>query len=269
MLSEFFANPLLLGAAQAAIAALMAVGVMLLARQQQIHIERETLIALARSFVQIVAVGSALLFLFRAPGVAGLLVLAAMIVTAALLSAQRNQDIPRAFLVSFYGIGSGAGVVILLMAWMGVINPELSSLIPVGSMLVYISMISNRLALERFISDMRANVGQIEARLALGARPQQVVVPYAQAAVRASLIPRIDSLRSLGIVWIPGLMAGMVLSGEDPIYAAIYQFVLMAMAFAVCGITSVVSTNLVQHHAFSLAEQLMLRPQDTTSAARK
>jgi putative ABC transport system permease protein len=50
--------------------------------------------------------------------------------------------------------------------------------------------------------------------------------------VRASLIPRIDSLRSLGIVWIPGLMAGMVLAGSDPVYAAIYQFVVIAMVFA-------------------------------------
>jgi len=48
----------------------------------------------------------------------------------------------------------------------------------------------------------------------------------AQSSFEASLIPAIDSLRSLGIVWIPGLMAGMLLSGARLAYAAIYQFVL-------------------------------------------
>ena len=76
----------------------------------------------------------------------------------------------------------------------------------------------------------------------------------------ASLIPAIDSLRSLGIVWIPGLMAGMLLSGSRPIYAAIYQFVVLAMIFAASGLTSLVSTLLIRSQAFTDAEQLRLRP---------
>jgi putative ABC transport system permease protein len=42
------------------------------------------------------------------------------------------------------------------------------------------------------------------------------VAPYVQSSFEASLIPAIDSLRSLAIVWIPGLMAGMLLSGARP-----------------------------------------------------
>jgi putative ABC transport system permease protein len=82
-----------------------------------------------------------------------------------------------------------------------------------------------------------------------------------QTSFEASLIPAIDSLRSLGIVWIPGLMAGMLLSGARPVYAAIYQFVVLAMIFAASGLTSLVSTTLIRSHAFSTAEQLILRPQ--------
>lgn len=76
----------------------------------------------------------------------------------------------------------------------------------------------------------------------------------------SSLIPAIDSLRSLGIVWIPGLMAGMLLSGSRPIYAAIYQFVVLAMIFAASGLTSLISTLLIRTQAFTSAEQLSLRP---------
>jgi putative ABC transport system permease protein len=90
-----------------------------------------------------------------------------------------------------------------------------------------------------------------------------------QASVQAGLIPRVDSLRSLGIVWIPGLMAGMILSGVDPVYAAVYQFAVIAMIFAASGLTAVVTTLLIRSRAFSPAKQLILRPggQETASAS--
>ena len=74
-----------------------------------------------------------------------------------------------------------------------------------------------------------------------------------QVSFEASLIPAIDSLRSLGIVWIPGLMAGMLLSGRATVYAAIYQFVLLAMIFASSGLTSLVSTLLIRARVMSPA----------------
>ena len=66
-------------------------------------------------------------------------------------------------------------------------------------------------------------------------------------------------MRSLGIVWILGLMAGMLLSGAKPLYASIYQFVVLAMIFASSGITSLVSMLLIRAKIFSQAEQLLLR----------
>ena len=54
-------------------------------------------------------------------------------------------------------------------------------------------------------------------------------------------------------------MAGMVLSGSPPLYAAIYQFVALAMIFASSGLTCLISTTLIRARAFSPAEQLILR----------
>src|SRR5262249_58529151 len=118
----------------------------------------------------------------------------------------------------------------------------------------------NGLALNRFRAEVLSHVGEIETALALGAEPSQSVARYSQNTFEASLIPAIDSLRSLGIVWIPGLMAGMLLSGSRPLYAAIYQFVVLAMIFAASGLTSLVSTLLIRTHAFTAADQLLLRP---------
>ena len=260
MLEQISQDPRILGLVQAAIAAAMAIAVVLLARSRDIHVEKDTVIALVRGIVQVVAVGSVLLLLLQAPRWVGIPALVAMMLAAATIASRRAEEIPNAFWISLLGIGSGSGIVIALMTLLGVINSTLSSLIPVGSMLIANAMNTNSLALDRFRGEVESHVGQIEAALALGAVPKNTVTPYVQAAVQASLIPRIDSLRSLGIVWIPGLMAGMVLSGEDPVYAAIYQFAVIAMIFAATGLTSVASTLLIQTQAFSAAQQLTLRP---------
>jgi putative ABC transport system permease protein len=260
MLDQLFQDPRSLAMAQAAVAIVLAMGVILLARRWDIHLERETIVALIRGLVQVVAVGSVLLVLLQAPAWISIFVLSAMIVAAATIAARRARGIPGAFWVSLVGIGVGSGLVILSMTWLGVIDLAMSALIPVGSMVIANAMNTNGLALDRFRSEVDAHVGQIEAALSLGADAKQTVTPYVQASIQASLIPRIDSLRSLGIVWIPGLMAGMILAGTDPVYAAIYQCVVLAMIFAAAGLTSVVTTLLIRSRAFSPAQQLILRP---------
>jgi putative ABC transport system permease protein len=260
MLNHIFTDQLRLGLAQALAAALLAFAVVLLARRQKIHLERETTIALLRGLIQIIAVGSVLGVLLQAPRWIGAFLLAAMIAAAGATSAKRAKGLPGAFQVSSLSIACGAGSVITIMTWLGVIDTAITALIPVGSMLIANAMNTNGLALNRFRSEVIAHVGEIETALSLGAEPQESVRPYVQTSIEASLIPAIDSLRSLGIVWIPGLMAGMLLSGSRPIYAAIYQFVVLAMIFAASGLTSLISTMLIRTRAFTPAEQLLLRP---------
>jgi putative ABC transport system permease protein len=103
-----------------------------------------------------------------------------------------------------------------------------------------------------------AHAREVEAALALGAGPEVAVAPYVQSSFGASLIPAIDNLRSLGIVWIPGLMTGMVLAGARPIEAAIYQFVVLALIFASSGLTCLVSTTLARARLFTPGEQLVV-----------
>jgi|SRR5450432_797705 putative ABC transport system permease protein len=260
MLRLLFSNQLYLGLAQAGMAGLTAMVVVLLARKRGIHLVSETLIAMVRGMVQIVAVGSILVLLLRGPRWAGGFCLAGMMIAAGAISSRRAKGIPGAFRVSAWAIIFGAGSVIALMTWLGVIDMAITSLVPVGSMLIANAMNTNGLALNRFRADVLSHAGEIEAALALGADANGSVAPYVQASFEASLIPAIDSVRSLGIVWIPGLMAGMLLSGARPVYAAIYQFVVLAMIFAASGLTSLVSTLLIRGQVFTSAEQLLLQP---------
>jgi putative ABC transport system permease protein len=259
VLKELFANQLALGCAQAGVAALLALAVMLLARQKQIHLERETTVALVRGIVQITAVGSILVLLLRRLAWTSIFLLTAMILAAAGMSAGRSKGLPRSFQVSLCAIGAGAGSVIALMTWAGAIDMQITTLVPIGSMLIANAMNTTSLVLNRFRSEVESHAGLIETALALGADSRQTVAGYVQVAVQASLIPAIDSLRSLGIVWIPGLMAGMLLSGANPIYAAVYQFVTISMIFSSSGLTALICSLLIRGSAFSEAEQLTLR----------
>jgi putative ABC transport system permease protein len=260
VLKALFQGQLQLGLAQAAAAAMAALAVVLVARSRGIRLEKELTVAMARGLVQIVAVGSILLLLLRGPNWTSVFLLVAMIVAAGATSARRAKGMPQAFQVSTWAIACGAGSVIAVMTLLGVIDTPITVLVPVGSMLIANAMNTNGLALNRFRADVLAHVGEIEAALALGADGKSSVAPYVQGSFEASLIPAIDSLRSLGIVWIPGLMAGMLLSGARPVYAAIYQFVVLAMIFAASGLTSLVSTVLIRTRVMSSAEQLILRP---------
>jgi putative ABC transport system permease protein len=245
---------------QAAIAAAVGLAVSLLARRQGVRFTGDIATAMARGIVQIAAVGSILVFVLKGPIWLAAIALAAMVGAAAATSARRARGVPGALQVSAIALVCGPGAMIALMTWWQVIDRDLATLIPVGSMLIANAMNTNGLTLNRFRSDVLAHVGEIETALALGADVRVSAQPYVTSAVEASLIPSIDSLRSLGIVWIPGLMAGMVLSGASPLGAALYQFVVLAMIFASSALTALVSTTLIRARVFSPADQLTLRP---------
>ena len=259
MLKALFHTDLALGLAQAGIAALLALTVILLARRRNIHLESDASIALLRGIVQIVAVGSILALLLRAPRWSSIFLLAGMVIAAGSISGKRAKNISGAVKVSTCAIAAGAGVVTAIMTWAGVIDTAITSLLPVGSMIIANAMNTNGLALNRFRSEVLAHTGEVETALALGATPQATIRRYAENSIHSSLIPAIDNLRSLGIVWIPGLMTGMLLSGAKPLYAAIYQFVVIAMILASSGLTSLLSTTMIQSQVFSSADQLLLK----------
>jgi putative ABC transport system permease protein len=262
MLSQWISNQIWLGAAQAGVVMLAALLVLFLTMRFKLGLEKDTLIGLGRGIVQIVAVGFLLTLIFSGPLWVAVPVILVMIGAASLTTVRRIKDIPNALWISLAGILLGAGSTIAVMTFLGVLKQDLTSIIPIGSMMVYGSMNTNALMLERFRAELASHAGQVEAGLALGASPEEVVQPYARRAVSAALMPRINGLQSLGIVWIPGAMAGMVLTGENPAYAGFYQFVVSGSIFITAGITVLITILLVRKQVFSPADQLLIRSEE-------
>ena len=261
-------NDIAMGMAQAAGAIVLCAAVVLLCRRFAVHVEREAAISVMRGLVQMVLVGMGLAVLLHGNLLVGVLILLAMTFAAAVTASRRAKDMKDSLLLSFYAIAAGSGVVIAGMLATRTLTPDIAVLVPVGSMIIANAMNACAQSVERFKADVTTHVGQIEAGLALGAEPGVTVAPYVQSAVYASLLPRLDMLKSLGLVWIPGVMAGMMVSGASPIYAGIYQFVIVAMILAASGIAGLIVTLLMSARSFSTASQLTLRPGERPQAPR-
>jgi putative ABC transport system permease protein len=259
-LQNSIGSDVLMGLAQAAGAIALCAAVVALCRWQAVRVEREAAVSMARGLVQMVLVGIVLAVLLHGSLLVGSLILLLMTVAAAVTAARRLKRMEGALLLCFWSIAAGAGTVIAVMLATRSLRADIAMLVPVGSMIIANAMNACAQAVERFRAEIVAHVGQIEAGLSLGAEPGVTVAPYLQSAVYASLLPRLDMMKSLGLVWIPGVMAGMVVSGASPVYAGIYQFIIVAMILAASGITGLIATVLMRSRVFSAAAQLALRP---------
>ena len=106
---------------------------------------------------------------------------------------------------------------------------EPSLVIPIAGMIFANSMNTVSLAAERFESEFKQEKDYIKAR---------------RIALDASLIPQINSLFAVGLVALPGMMTGQILSGVDPIIAVRYQIMVMWMTFGSGGLASVLYLTL-------------------------
>ncbi|MFD1633310.1 ABC transporter permease [Haloplanus ruber] len=253
------------GLVQVAAATALAAVVVAVSSLRNLDLERELGGSFVRGFIQVLAMGVLIGALFAVPLSYSALLLAAMVCYAAWESRKRGDGVPNAFRISVVSLALGSSVVIVTMVAAGAIERTVRNLVPVGGMIIANAMKTNSLTLDRFQGEVASNRAEIEAVLALGVPPERAISEFVTESVRASLIPVVDAMRTLGLVYIPGMMSGMILGGANPIYAAEYQFVIMGMIFAAGGLTSMTTSLLLARSAFTDAAQLRaFEPTETT-----
>ena len=150
--------------------------------------------------------------------------------------ALRTVKIPRRvlYLKSFCSISVGGGLIILLIT-QGVLNLQPwylpSYVVPLAGMIFASAMNSVSIAVERLNAEVERDVPYEKARV---------------IALRASLIPITNALFAVGLVSLPGMMTGQILSGVSPFIAARYQIMVMCMIFGSAGISSACFLALVR-----------------------
>lgn len=192
--------------------------------------------ALARMFLQLILIGYVLTYIFETKDFFYIiLILTFMLIVAGIIAMRPVADKDRGlYLISFISIFIG-GVVTLAFVIGGVLDLPLwyepRFLIPLAGMIFANSMNSVSIAAERFSVEYKREDNYITAR---------------NIAYKASMIPNINTLFAVGLVSIPGMMTGQILSGVSPIIAVKYQIMVMCMILASGGLSTAVYLKLLQ-----------------------
>ena len=240
-----------------AVAAVMVAVAVGLSRWRRLDLERDILVASIRAFVQLLAIGYVIDLIFRSRStLAVLAMLAAMIGFAAFTSGQRFSGLPRRYWIALAAIGLSSVATLGLMVALGIISRDARYLIPIGGMVIGNSMNVASVTGVRLMEDSRTQRALIEAALALGASPRQAAQSVLRRAVRLAMIPTIDSTKTMGIVFLPGAMTGMIIAGANPLDAVRLQVVIMYMLLTAVAVTAVTVSLLVVGSLFTAEQQV-------------
>ncbi|EIF51647.1 MULTISPECIES: ABC transporter permease [Sulfurovum] len=192
--------------------------------------------ALFRMLIQLILIGYVLTYIFNVDSpYLVLLILSVMLIAASIISMrplEKRQN--KFYLYAFLSICIGS-IFTLLMVVFGVLSLdswyEPRYIIPLAGMIFANAMNAVSIAAERVESEINRGNAYINARV---------------ISFKAALIPRINMLFAVGLVSLPGMMTGQILSGVDPLIAVRYQIMVMLMILGSAGISVVIYLMLLK-----------------------
>lgn len=189
---------------------------------------KEVALATLRIIVQLLLIGYALSFIFASENIGlGVFIILFMITVSSFIALRNFKDKSlRNYLLLFAAISIGgtfnlAIVITLALELKPLFRPEI--VIPIAGMIYANAMNAVALSAERFEHEILIQTYEIARK----------------NAFKASMIPQINALLAVGLVSLPGMMTGQILSGVDPLIAVRYQMVVMAMILGSSGISTI------------------------------
>ena len=199
----------------------------LLSKALHLGLEKDTLIATVRSVIQLLIVGYILQFVFDSESAFYIALMIGVMITTATLNARKKGLVIRgitwkiaATLILVEVITQG------VLVGFGIIPFTAQYVIPISGMLIGNAMVLAILFLNRFTAEVEAHEDEIELILSLGGTPKQAVHQQLISSIKASMIPIIESQKTIGLVQLPGMMSGQIIGGADPITAVQFQIVI-------------------------------------------
>ena len=249
---------------QMAAAYLFVLILLILVRARKISREKEIIIASIRMTLQLILVGYILVYLFNnIHPVSTVLVIAIMEVFAIFniykrTKAKLSKAIKRIIAFSMLtGTLSSLTyfllVVIRISPWY---DPRY--FIPIAGMLIGNSMTGISLGVSRLVDGMNSERHLVESALMLGATPKMAARQIMDRAFDAAILPTINSMVGMGIVFLPGMMTGQILSGISPVTAIEYQIAIMLGIMGSVALTVILFVQLGYKTFFNEQKQLVL-----------
>ena len=221
-----------------------------------LRLERDLAMATARTYLQLIALGFVLRWVFvNQTWPIVLVLLGVMVVAAARVVLKRAGNAPPGVfgssvlamaLTGFTITFTVTALIIRVPVWY-----EARYVLPIAGMVIGNSMTGIALAVERLFADLDARAAEMLGLTALGATVWEAAQPSLRTALKAGLVPTISSMAAAGVVFIPGMMTGQVLAGADPLDAARYQIVVMLMIAAATSVGAIASALLMYRRRFT------------------
>ena len=228
----------------------------------RLRLERSIVVAVVRSLVQLLLVGSALVAIVDedAPIVWSALWVVAIVVFAAVTVARRAPAIPGLLVVALVA-QTALGVVTLAVVFgFGLFELDGRSLVPVAGMTIGNAMNAAVVAATRLAEVTADHRLEIEARLALGLPGDEALRPFLRQILRTAMTPQIESTAALGLVLLPGTMTGLILAGVDPFDAVRTQLALMYVILAGVAISSMLTVLGASRRVMTPDDRLLVVP---------
>ena len=224
---------------QFAIIYLLLIVILLIMKKCKVRQSKLLIVASIRMTVQLVLAGLILTYILNNPHwgfVMGYLVV--MTGFAIFIALSRNKGINKRFKLIVGASLAGAGLSIIVFFILVVVganffNPRYT--IPISGMIMGNAMTGVALGLKAFDQNLKAGRLRIETLLAMGVAPQKILTPIVGKSFETALLPTLNSMLGMGIISLPGMMTGQILSGTAPMTAILYQIaILIAISAVVC-----------------------------------
>ena len=201
-------------------------------------LNRQMVIATIRMTLQLLFVGYYLEYLFEYDNAwlntAWIIVMVVVADFATIdrsdLKAKRSLVIP-IFLATFFGI------ILINLFFLEVVIQlrtflEAQYAIPITGMVLGNCLRSNVIGINDFYYNLKDNKERYQFYLASGATRTEALYPFFQSALKKSANPTLASMATIGLVSLPGMMTGQILSGSSPLTAIQYQIMIMLAIFS-------------------------------------
>ena len=213
---------------------------LLLSKTLKLGLEKDTIIATIRSIIQLLAVGYILKFVFEAQSYLYIFLMVALMIIVATLNARKKGKGIRGItwkialtLVVIEAVTQG------VLLGFHIVPAAAQYIIPISGMLIGNSMVLSILFLNRFTAEITSHHDEIELILSLGGTPKQAIHRQLMNAVKASMIPTIESQKTIGLVQLPGMMSGQIIGGADPIQAVQFQLLIIFALLTTATLSSI------------------------------
>ncbi|HMW16736.1 MAG TPA: iron export ABC transporter permease subunit FetB [Accumulibacter sp.] len=247
------------------LAALLVLALAGLSHHLRLNVERQLLLAAARSTIQLLLIGLVLKVLFDNANLLWVTLIAGVMLLVAGHEVNARQKRP---LLGVWGWAVGTlsmfvssfAVTVLALTCMISTTPWYAPqyAIPLLGMVLGNTMNGISIGLDRLTQDTTVKRAAIETRLALGQDWRQAIGDSRREAIRVGLIPIINAMAAAGIVSLPGMMTGQILAGTPPVEAVKYQILVMFLIAGGTGFGTAVAVSLAARRLFDDRQRLRL-----------